>query len=219
MRKYLAVAIVALGMIVISSRHANAAVLTFENPGLLIFQQTENSPCVIGEPSCNQPDGFGVGIIPTGPAGENYDVDSPDYTVAQIEAIVGSSFFVGIDVNTAAGQPIEVLQFFGMYVNDVLIDSFSLGPGGEAFALTNNGNGFSDALLRNFSSLSLFLDTDLVHFQAIVTGATDGREQFFLISSGDQPEEPPVIPEPGSLMLLGSGLLIGARRLRQRFMA
>ena len=32
-------------------------------------------------------------------------------------------------------------------------------------------------------------------------------------------EEPPVIPEPGSLMLLGSGLLIGARRLRQRFTA
>ena len=216
MQKYIAVMMLALGVTVLSSRHANAATLTFENPGLLIFQQTENSPCVIGEPSCDNPAGFGVTIIPTGPSGENYDLDSPDYTVAQIEAIVGSSFFVGIDVNTAAGQDIEVLDFFAMYVNDVLIDSFT-GP--EAFALTNNGNGFSDALLRNFTSLSGFLDTDVVHFQAIVSGATDGREQFFLISSGEQPPPPPVIPEPGSLMLLGSGLLIGARRLRQRFTA
>lgn len=216
MQKHLAVAIVALGMIVISSRHANAALLTFENPGLLIFQQTENSPCVIGEPSCNQPDGFGVTIIPTGPSGENYDLTSPEYTVAQIEAIVGSSFFVGIDVNTAAGQPIETLELFEMYVNGILIDFIY--PE-EQFALTNNGNGFSDALLRNFTSLSGFADNATVEFRASVSGATDGREQFFLISSGEQPPPPPVIPEPGSLMLLGSGLLIGARRLRQRFTA
>jgi hypothetical protein len=214
MRKYLAVAIVALGMIVISSRHANAALLTFENPGLSIFQQTENSPCVIGEPSCNQPAGFDVTIIPTGPGSDAYDLFSPVYTAAQIEAIVGSSFFVGIDVNTAAGQPIETLVLFQMLINGVVVDFFN-GP--EAFALTNNGNGFSDALLRGFTTLGN--DTDTVQFRASVSGATDGREQFFLISSGDKPEEPPVIPEPGSLMLLGSGLLIGARRLRQRFTA
>ena len=53
---------------------ADAAVqaLTLENPGLTVFQQTLNNPCVIGDPSCNQPAGFDMTLIP--PNTMNYDL-------------------------------------------------------------------------------------------------------------------------------------------------
>src|SRR5215218_9465910 len=78
-----------------------AVTLTLENPGTLSYQQTDNSPCVIGDPSCKNPAGFGSTIITqTPPPPYDYDETSPTYTVQQIRDIVGNLFFVGIDINT-----------------------------------------------------------------------------------------------------------------------
>src|SRR5258705_13675327 len=66
-----------------------------------IYQQTANSPCVIVNPSCNNPAGFDVTTIPTNPAGNVYNmVATPTYTVSQIETIDESNqLSAGIDIN------------------------------------------------------------------------------------------------------------------------
>src|SRR4051794_18100642 len=52
---FAATAALALGMVT----QAHAAALTLDTSGSPTYQQTMNSPCVIGDPSCNNPSGFG----------------------------------------------------------------------------------------------------------------------------------------------------------------
>src|SRR5688572_9575898 len=82
---------------------AQAAPLTLDTDGTPTFQQTQNSPCVIGDPSCNNPAGFSSTTLAS--AQSTYTaILSPMYTVGQIRGIVGNMFVVGIDVNTTT-QP------------------------------------------------------------------------------------------------------------------
>lgn len=214
-------------LLVITPGLAWADNLTIQDPGLQIFQQTQNSPCVIGEDSCKQPATMDLkvsgGLIPSNTS--PYDVTGT-YTVGTILDVLAASkstgFTIGIDVNTAKGQPIEVLELFTM---DILGSNVT-GPGcptnvefcfasstpDHQFILTNNGNGFSDSLLFGFD-LAGFATSAVVAFNAVVSQATDGREEFFIIPAGTTP-----IPEPGTLFLLGSGLVgIGAWG-RRRFL-
>jgi hypothetical protein len=164
------------------------------------------------------------GLIPenTSP----YDVTAT-YTVGTILDVLAASkstaFTLGIDVNTASGQPIEILDLFTM---DILGSNVT-GTGCTAniefcfgtttnhpFVLSNNGNGFSDSLLFGFN-LAGFDPTAVVAFHAIVSQATDGREEFFFIPAGT----PAAVPEPATLFLVGSGLVgIGAWGRKKRFL-
>jgi hypothetical protein len=203
---------------------AMAGVIEADDPGTDIYQQTENSPCVIGDNSCQNPEGFEYTLIPQGGGTYEYDVYSPEYTVEEVTDIAGStSFIIGVDINTA-GKPTdpatEYLELFAMEVCDAADDCTN-----EAnwhvvdliedhdFTNTNNGNGYSDVLLYTFD-LSAYDSDDLVRFHAIVTNATDGLEEFFVIGA----EAPPVrVPEPGILGLLGAGLLgLGLVNRRRR---
>jgi hypothetical protein len=170
--------------------------LTLDTTQAAVFQQTLNNPCVIGNPSCNNPAGFGFTVLPVNPTSPQVTV-SPTYTVDQIRTLLGgtSTFFIGIDISQAPGQ--------GPYG----LNSFTVNVGGsDAFQytgptdLSSSGNGFSDALLKTVD-LGGFAGSADVIFSVNFSNDNGAREQFFVVSS----QEPPAtVPEPATLLLLGS---------------
>jgi PEP-CTERM motif len=167
------------------------------------------------------------------PQNVSFDFHAHAYTVNNSGLLannfIPSTFQIGIDTNFASEQ--EQLVGFVTWVstddgstwnpdpNNSWGMGFGSGAGNVAPTLLaqHNGNGYSDALLSGFS----LTPGNQVFFEAIYgleyargpqpLGAdADGMEEFFLIPSGS----PPVVPEPATLLLLGSGLvgLWGARR-------
>ena len=199
-------------LVLASAAFAYADTITLVGPiATHDYQQTTNSPCVIGNPSCNNPAGFNDTTIPANPAGHTYNmVASPIYTVSQIETIVGSNaFWVGIDINET-NVP-QTLDYFAMTVNGVVTDLFSTLT---SVPSSNNGNGYADYLLKTFN-LAGFAGTDSVQFTMDMPLADDGAEQFFLI--GATPTTP--TPEPSSLLLFGTGLAAAAGLARRRMVS
>jgi hypothetical protein len=194
---------------------ANAATLTLDTSGSITYQQTDNNPCVIGEPSCNNPSGFGRTIL--APATSTHtNILSPTYTIGQIRGIAGDNFLVGIDANTTTHpMATEILDSFELIIAGITQFIFT-GP--TQLANNSNGNGWSDALLTGFD-ISSYLDSDSAQFRLTYHGATDGREQFFLIAGeggGEENPNPNPVPEPFTALLLGAGLAgLGLSRKRK----
>lgn len=183
------------------------------------YQQTANSPCVFGDPSCKQPAGFGLTSIAGGGSLQDWGttalggaISSPLYTGQQILDAVGSSFLVGIDVNQA-NHLSPTLTYFAEFINGVQVAHFGTDGSttGTVLVLTNNGNGYADAILTGFVAPQA---GDTVQFKLTYTGANDGTEEFFLISTTNPP---PTVPEPSSLAMLGTGLISAAGVIRKKF--
>jgi hypothetical protein len=176
-----------------------------------VYQQTVQSPCVFSNSSCKQPAGFPSTDLDNGGAVTGYDAFSPVYSGSTIQGIIGAgnSILLGLDINQASGQPAQTLSAFYMLKNGSVVDTFLFAGTGNVPA-GNNGNGYADFLLGNFSS---FLSTDTIQFHFVFNDANDGTENVFLIGA---PGTPTSIPEPTSLALLGSGLLIVAAKFRKK---
>lgn len=181
------------------------------------YQQTTNNPCVIGENSCGQGGFVAPTILDAGAS--QFDEYSPYYTVGYLQSYFGNEFIVGFDVNQTSTP--QQLTFFGMYIDDILVDSYSA-PGGTLVPPTiggGNGNGYADYTFTNFTSLAGYDPSATVRFRAAMSVVNDGREQFFIINledSEDPEDPPPSVPEPTSMALLGAGLMAGAFFARHR---
>ncbi len=191
---------------------ASANVISFTPVNSNLYQQTVQSPCVFSNPSC-QNGSFLATALPTGGSVAGYDALSPIYNAATLFGIIGAgnSLLLGLDINQASGQPAQTLTGFQMLVNGTVVDSFE-GSTGNAGA-GNNGNGYADYLLGNFSA---FTAANTVQFHFVFSNANDGTENVFLIAG------PPVVtpvpePETYALMLAGLGALglVAKRRRKQ----
>lgn len=176
------------------------------------YQQATNGPCVIGDPSCKGSLSFATFPSNAG----SYESVSPIYSANDIKAIVGNSFFIGVDINQS--DVTQTLSLFQMLVNGVVVDTYSASPATLVPPTTGggNGNGFADYTLTGFSSLASLGANDTIQFHVVMPLVNAGREEFFLLS--DNTSATPTsatTPEPISLALVGGGLL-GLFLLRRR---
>jgi hypothetical protein len=192
---------IGLGLLLASATvaHAVPIALSLEQaaPGTLGPQST-SAPCIIAGTMCQNPAGFDFTDFSQGGNVPAFNEDSPTYTVSQFPFL---TFDVAIDVNTTGQVGTETLQSFSVFVDGVEIYNFT-GPQLIGTAV-NAGNGFGDWRLTSID-LSSFASTALVSFNAVWDGNEAGAESFFLV----QTTPPPPVTEPGTLMLLGLGLLV-----------
>lgn len=198
--------------------------------GKVVGPQSASNPCIIAATQCSQPAGFGFNNFTSNGSTEDYDMYSTTPTATVADGVQGTPYTVGqirnlgvsgpqntwdiaIDVNTTS-EAGETLELFEVIIGGVVAYNY-VGPTNIAANIANNGNGFGDWALRGLD-LSSYNATDTVLFHAVWSGASDGGESFFLVqATGD--EEIPLVPEPASLVLLGSGLAgIGTAVRRRR---
>jgi hypothetical protein len=198
-------------MLALAGAASAAVTLTLTGPiaGNTEGPQSTSNPCIIAGTQCQQPAGMDFTNFVHSGAISDYDEVSPVYTVGQLDSFGLTAFNVAIDVNTteAAG---ETLELFEVFVGGVLEFVYDPDPGTGIGDINANGNGFADWLL-GVVDLSGFADEATVQFHAVWTGASDGAESFFLISTTQ-------VPEPGMLWLLGLGL-VGLGLTRRRLQA
>lgn len=179
----------------------------------------------------------------TKPGGHTNDIQMEDLVVANVSGVDYFQFL--LDVNESSGHDNEIISLDNVriWTRDGPItspdESFDhlgtlrfdndAGSNGDTTVLLdyslNGGSGSGDMFL--YVPVSLFAGTmpdDYVYFYSLfgnMRASDAGFEEWGLLQSngpggGGGPENPPVIPEPGTMVLMGSGLLIAVKKLRQR---
>ena len=178
----------------------------------------------------------------TKPGIHTHDIQMEDLVVKNITGVDYFEFL--LDINESSGHDNELLSLdnIQIYTRSGAISSadegfshlgdlrFNNDAGGDTTVLLNynlnSGSGSGDMFL--YVPVSLFAGAqpdDYVYFYSLFgnsNGSDAGFEEWAMLQptgsggSGGSGNQPPVVPEPGTMLLMGTGLAFAARRLRAR---